>query len=88
MKYLICSIYDSGTEAYMRPFLVQATGQAMRLFSDLVVDETHDIGKHPEFYSLFEIGTFNDSSAEIEPHEPVVIARAHELKAQTLNKED
>lgn len=80
MKHVICSIYDKATEAYMRPFVCQAEGQAIRMFEDLARDPSHEIAKHPEDYALFVIGTFNDNTAEITSIEPRVLSRAHEVK--------
>lgn len=81
MKLTICAIYDTATEAYMRPFTSQSTGQATRMFLDLVNDETHSISKHPEDYSLFHIADFFDGNAKITEKDPIVcLGRAHELK--------
>jgi hypothetical protein len=81
VKHVICAIYDSATEAYMRPWTAQSEGQAMRIFSDEVFRPDSEIGKHKEDYSLFLIGTFNDGSGELEVPEFKCLARAHELKS-------
>lgn len=88
MKLIICSVYDSATEAYMRPWMAQAPAQALRMFQDEAVNPETPIAQHPEDYSLFQIGTFTDHNGEITPMEPVCLARAHEVKAQaaTIHK--
>ena len=83
MKYNAYAIFDKGVQAYMRPFFMQADGQAMRLFGDMSVDAEHDIGKHPEDYSLFRIGEYDESSGELIKCEPRCLARAHELAARS-----
>ena len=85
-KHTICSIYDSATEAYMRPFIAQSKGQAVRMFTDLVKDPQTDIAKHPEDYSLFEIGNFNDNTAEVTNNTPQCIVRAHEITTNQYNE--
>lgn len=63
------TIRDGATEAFMRPFAAQAPGAAIREFQDLANDQDHPIGQHPEDYTLFEIGFFNEASGELEPLE-------------------
>ncbi len=66
----IYSIYDSASDAYMRPFFAQSNGAAIRAFSDLVVSNDHPVGQHPADYTLFEIGAFDDNTGEIGPVVP------------------
>lgn len=73
------SIYDKAIEAYMRPFMAQAEGQATRMFQDIVCDEQSDLFKHPEDYSLFKIGSFDDNNGELLDCEPTCVMRAHEV---------
>lgn len=61
----VYTVFDSKTGAYMQPFFMAAKGAAIRAFSDLVNDSQHTFGKHPEDYVLFEIGTYDDLSAEL-----------------------
>lgn len=65
MKLNAYTIYDVASGVYMRPFFSQADGQALRGFNDLATDAEHEIGKHPEDYTLYRIGDFNDSTGEI-----------------------
>lgn len=62
------SVYDSKTEAYMRPFFADATGSAIRSFSDEVNSQNKDslVASHPEDFTLFELGHFNDGNADLE----------------------
>lgn len=63
MLQRIFSIYDSKTMAYMQPFFSVSKGAAIRALTDLLQDEAHPISKHPEDYTLFELGEFNDNDA-------------------------
>lgn len=78
------AIHDSGSESYLRPFLCRADGEALRLFKELVKDKEHPVGAHPEFYKLFRIGSFNDSTGEVVGHPPTVVARAWELPSAAV----
>ena len=61
----MCSIYDSKAEAWMTPMFFQAIGQAVRTFSDTVNNADSPFGKHPEDYTLFEVGAFNEQTGEV-----------------------
>lgn len=80
MNMNIYSIFDKGIEAYLRPFTMQAHGQAIRSFLDEVNNDSSPISKHPEDYTLFFIGTWNESNAEIVTQEPMRLARGHEMR--------
>lgn len=75
---IVVSCYDKATDAYMRPFFMMTRGQAIRAFTDEVNHPESDVGKHPEDYALFQVGTWVDTGT-IEGHEPICLARAHEV---------
>ena len=62
----IYSIYDSKADAYQLPFFHQSTGSAKRSFQDLVNDGESAFARHPEDYTLFELGTWEDSKADFD----------------------
>jgi len=61
MKHRIFSIFDVKAQAYLPPFCLAETGMALRAFSDCVNSRDHQFGKHPGDYTLFELGSFDDS---------------------------
>ena len=63
------TVYDSKAEAYLQPFFMQSKGQAIRAFQDLANDETHQFGKYPADFTLFEIGEYDDATALIKNHD-------------------
>ncbi len=65
MKLNAYTIYDVASGVYMRPFFSQADGQAIRGFKDIATDADHEIGKHPEDYTLYRIGAFNDTTGKM-----------------------
>jgi len=64
MKHKIFTVYDSKAKAYITPFFLHEDGMALRVFGDCINDTTHQFGKHPEDYTLFEIGTWEDQKAK------------------------
>lgn len=64
MEKLVFTVYDEKSEAYLQPFFLDTTGQAIRAITDCVMDQNHQFCKHPSDYTLFQLGTFNDSNAE------------------------
>jgi len=65
MIQFIYSIHDSKAEAYLPPFYLHNKNMAIRSFRDCVTDEGHTFNRHPEDYSLWEIGEFDDATGEI-----------------------
>ncbi len=71
MVMVCCSIYDSKAEAWLQPMFFQAAGQAIRSFSDVINSKETEFAKHPEDYSIFIIGKFDQRTgifdAEVPP---------------------
>jgi hypothetical protein len=66
MKLNVYSIFDSAAKAYTNPFFMHNDGLAIRAFSDNVNSEQeNNIAKHPDQFTLFRIGEFDDASGEI-----------------------
>ena len=59
------AIRDTKVEAFLYPFTARTVGQAVRMTSDLVNQKGHQFNEHAEDYSLFEVGTFDESTAVI-----------------------
>lgn len=83
MRMNIYSIFDSATEAYMRPFFSQSDKAALRSFGDISVDAEHPIGQHPQYYTLVRIGTWCDNKGKIVGEMVESVATALEMVAQS-----
>lgn len=59
------SIFDAKAKAYITPFFMPTAGMAVRTFSDMINDNTCAFSKHPEDYTLFNLGSLDDSTALI-----------------------
>ena len=62
----IFTVHDGVADAYLTFFFLPNTPMAVRAICDCLSDTNHAFGKNPQDYTLFEIGTFNDATAEIE----------------------
>lgn len=83
MQFKIFTVYDCKAEAYLPPFYMAKSGQAVRAFSDMANDPTHAFYKHAEDYTLFQLGVFDDNSATFDLHaSPLAMCKAIEHKKQ------
>lgn len=69
MKLKIFLIFDVKAEAYLPPFFMNATGLAIRTFADMACDKNHQVGQHPEDYTLFEVGEYSQIDGSIEMYD-------------------
>ncbi len=70
MQHQMFVVYDSKANAYMQPWFLTQQAMAQRAFSDCVNDPDHNFGRHPEDYTLFNIGEFNDQTAQVQWQPP------------------
>jgi len=64
MTYYTFSIYDVKAQNYHIPYNLKNEAIAIREFADIVNDPQTSIYKHPEDYTLFKIGTWDDQNAQ------------------------
>lgn len=79
MIHQIFTFHDSKAQAYLPPFFLHQDGMALRTFSDLVAEKEHPFARHPEDYTLFKIGEFDDSTGKITVITPISLANGVEL---------
>ncbi|SMN17374.1 Phage single stranded DNA synthesis  len=63
MQHKIFTIYDEKAGAYFPPFFLPTKNMAIREFDNLVNDPESQIHKHPQDYTLFYLGIFDDITA-------------------------
>ena len=59
----VFTVYDNKAEAYLQPFFMRTKGEAIRAFADSVNDPNHMFNRHPEDFTLFELGEFDSAKA-------------------------
>lgn len=77
----IFTVYDVKAKAYITPFFIPEEGMATRLFEQSVNNTEHQFGKAPHDYTLFIVGTFDDSNAEIKYQTPQSLGNGLEFVA-------
>lgn len=68
MKVKIFAIYDSKAEAYLPPFFMKSKGEALRALASHVNDPQHNFSKYAEDFTIFEIGSWDDSNSKFDLH--------------------
>ncbi|WNK14438.1 MAG: nonstructural protein [Microvirus sp.] len=76
----IYAVHDHQVDAYSQPFYSPTDGSALRAFADHVNDPSSPANKHPEDYSLHQLGTWDDNAGEITGTKPRRIGTAQEYK--------
>ena len=59
----VFAVRDMKAEAFLQPFYSNSIGSAMRAFGDAVNDTSCPFNKHSEDYILYEIASYDDSTA-------------------------
>ena len=70
MNMLMFSIFDDKASIYSRPFYALTVGEAIRTFTDAINTPDSPYNRHPEDYTLYSVGTFNDQDAEVQDNTP------------------
>ena len=67
MKVFMYSIFDRASGVYDRPFPSNSDQEATRGFTDLCMNDETMIGRHPDDFTLFRIGTWENNKGELFP---------------------
>lgn len=78
----IFTLFDSKVSAYTTPFFCRSKGEAVRQLTDAMARQDTMLSLHPEDFTLFELGDFDESNGKIVCHGQLVsIGNALEWKA-------
>lgn len=66
MTVKVFGIYDSKVEAYLTPFFMRSKGEALRALGIHANDPQHNFCKHAEDFTLFELGTWDESNGKFD----------------------
>ena len=79
-------IYDSKVEAYLPPHMARTRGEVIRAITAALADDKHQFSKTPGDYTLFELGTWDDSNAMYNLHSsPVSVGVLIEFKKDPVH---
>lgn len=71
MLHVIVAVHDRQLNAYMRPFVAQTVGQAIRSFRDEVNRQGSEMNQHPEDYTLHRVGVWDEQTGELGAASPI-----------------
>jgi len=80
MNVSIFAVYDTCSENYLQPFFAHNRGSAIRMFVSAASDPSSNFHKYANEYILYQIGLFDDTTAQIIPSHPDRIGTALELR--------
>nr|WAE43411.1 MAG: nonstructural protein [Microviridae sp.] len=77
----LVSMYDKAMKAFNPPIPVNGVGAFARLLSDELNKEnpTEMFAKHPKDFSLFEVGSFDETTGKVVPVEPTFLLELESL---------
>lgn len=67
MKLMVFAVYDTKAEVYGTPMFFPAKGLATRAFDDQVNNKESLFCKHPQDFTLFQIGEYDQESGLLIP---------------------
>lgn len=89
------SVFDVKASVYGTPFFFHNDKMAIRVFSDLVNDPSSSLNRHPEDYSLWSLGEYDDNVGVFTPSDrlsvictaaSVVVMASAEAKSSSAAK--
>ncbi len=83
MKHTMYSIYDTASGLYSHPVYEQSDKAAIRSFSNIATAADSNVGLHPEDYSLFRLGLFNDTDGRLHNEKNECLCTALECVAKS-----
>lgn len=81
----VFSILDAKAQVFSNPWYAPTVAYAIRSFEALANDPGTLIGKHPEDFSLYQLGDFDDGFGKFADEEPRQIATALSLVKANIN---
>ena len=95
MNLNIYTIFDTAAAVGERIFIMRSDGECLRSFQDLCTAADSRIAQHPEHYSLFRIGVYDDNKMAITAQAPEclatgveMVAKSQQIESGSLNGED
>lgn len=87
MKQPMYAVRDIKAETFMLPFVLQNDQVATRTFADMLINDEHPFSKHARDYELYNIGDWDNESAQIDQHQiPKLLYNGQELREAYLQE--
>jgi hypothetical protein len=79
MQYEVFAVMDVAIKAYMQPFKMQSTNEALRALRNEACDADSMIAKNPNDFVLYRLGTWDNLSGMYTQDEPTRLGSVQEL---------
>ncbi len=88
MKVQVYAIFDTCSGIYEKPFFHTADDAVKREFQDVATSADHPINRHPEHYSVWRLGSFDNLTGKITDEKNECLWQAVEAisQSQVVNK--
>ncbi len=87
MKAQIYAIFDTCSGIYEKPFFHTADDAVKREFQDVVNTVDHPINRHPEHYSVWRLGNFDNLTGDVVDEANECLWTAMEAISQSTQSE-
>lgn len=86
MKFNIYSVYDVKACAYARPLYLRSKEELFAAIYETAKEKSTGFYKHPEDYTVYELGTFDELTAKIEYIGPQSVGTVLDIRAYMARK--
>lgn len=86
MRFSIYSVYDVKACAYARPLYLRSKEELYAAIYETAKEKSSGFYKHPEDYTVFELGTFDEETAKIEFVGPMSVGSVLEIRTYMARK--
>ena len=83
-KRMYC-MHDSASGVYSPPFCHVSDGEATRAFSD-AFQQVEVMKNHPEHFTLFYVGVFDDARCKFDIEEPISLMRGVDVRVDNVRE--
>lgn len=73
-KMILVAVRDKKAKFYHPPYAVPTKGMAIRGFGDAVLKGNSDLSAHPEDFTIFKVGEYDQLTGLVSSCNPVSIA--------------
>lgn len=75
MRWMVFSVHDQVADVWTNPMVDFNEATAERKFANSIEEPDHQFHRNPEDFALYCIGTYDDTSGELEGRMPEFVAR-------------
>lgn len=87
MTMKLYAVRDVKADAFGAPMSIATKGLALRSFSDACLQPNSELGRYPEDYMLYELGSYEPNSGKIDANAlPVFLASATDVIAKARSQ--